>query len=177
MDLPLEAANAPVAEGAPVRGTVKWFDPVRGYGFATIEGGADLPDEWLGQDALVHVTVLQRAHLPLPLEQAQIEGLAVRRERGLQFSLVNHLEQPDELGDISTEGMEQVEVKWFSPLKGYGFVNRPGEDTDIFLHIATLRRAGIGRIFTGDVLLAELEARDRGEAAVRVARLPGSPID
>jgi cold shock protein len=174
---PFQPANGPAAEGAPVTGTVKWFDPVRGYGFATIEGGEELPEDWMGQDALVHVTVLQRAHLPLPLEMARIEGLAVRRERGLQFTEVSVLDQPEDPGEISTEGMEEVEVKWFSPLKGYGFVNRPGEDTDIFLHIATLRRAGIGRVFTGDMLLAELEGRDRGEAAVRVARAPGSPVD
>ena len=72
--------------------------------------------------------------------------------------------------DTDAEGLELVEVKWFSPLKGYGFLNRPGQDTDIFLHIATLRRAGIERAFPGDRLMAEIQGRDRGEAAVRVIR-------
>ena len=34
-------------------GTVKWFDPMRGFGFITQDEG--------GQDAFVHITAVERA--------------------------------------------------------------------------------------------------------------------
>jgi len=37
-------------------GTVKWFDPVRGFGFITPEGGT--------KDAFVHISAVERAGLP-----------------------------------------------------------------------------------------------------------------
>ena len=36
-------------------GTVKWFNHTKGYGFITPENG--------GQDAFVHITILQKADL------------------------------------------------------------------------------------------------------------------
>tara|TARA_R110000787_G_scaffold6681_19_gene23127 strand:+ start:1475 stop:1684 length:210 start_codon:yes stop_codon:yes gene_type:complete len=43
-------------------GTVKWFNPTKGFGFIT-------PDEG-GSDAFVHISAVERAGLP-PLQEGQ----------------------------------------------------------------------------------------------------------
>ena len=43
-------------------GTVKWFNPIKGFGFIT-------PDEG-GSDAFVHISAVERAGLP-PLQEGQ----------------------------------------------------------------------------------------------------------
>jgi cold shock protein len=43
-------------------GTVKWFNPVKGFGFITPDDG--------GSDAFVHISAVERAGLP-PLREGQ----------------------------------------------------------------------------------------------------------
>ncbi len=62
-------------------GTVKWFNPTRGYGFIEPEDGS--------KDAFVHITAVQRA------------GLATLREgQKIEYELV-----PGDQGKISAENL------------------------------------------------------------------------
>ena len=49
-------------------GTVKWYDPAKGFGFITPEGG--------GRDVFVHATALERAGLG-PLQERQSVRMGV----------------------------------------------------------------------------------------------------
>ncbi len=46
-------------------GTVKWFNPTKGYGFIHPQGG--------GQDVFVHITAVERAGLSTLNEGQQVE--------------------------------------------------------------------------------------------------------
>jgi CspA family cold shock protein len=45
----------PLGDAVQMTGTMKWYNPDKGFGFAVVEGG--------GKDVFVHASVLQRAGL------------------------------------------------------------------------------------------------------------------
>jgi len=55
-------------------GTVKWFNPVKGYGFIEPETG--------GSDAFVHISAVERAGLESLQEGQKVEYELVRGQNG-----------------------------------------------------------------------------------------------
>ncbi|WP_343527957.1 cold shock domain-containing protein [Sphingomonas sp.] len=159
-------------------GVVKWFDVTRGFGFVVAD------DPTYG-DVLVHFTVLQphgRRSLP---EGARIELWAVRGARGYQArevlavdlthavaELPKRARAPDRIDPIAlvdeAGDPEQVSVKWFNRLKGYGFLLRERDGVDIFVHMETLRRGGILEVEPGQPLDARIVDGPKGPLAVVV---------
>ena len=159
-------------------GTVKWFDATRGFGFIVCDD--------LDGDVLLHFSVLRehgRRSLP---EGALVEVVPMRLERGLQAKRVISIDlstavpapprpsiSPSERADRralaeAAGDFEPVEVKWFNRVKGYGFVNRSGEPEDIFLHMETVRVAGLGELQPGERLEARIASSPKGLTAVEL---------
>jgi len=65
--------------------------------------------------------------------------------------------------DVPSEGKKQGTVKWFNYTKGYGFIEREGED-QLFVHISEVT----GEITDGDTVSFEVGEGSKGPNAVNV---------
>ena len=63
-------------------------------------------------------------------------------------------------------------VKWFDAKKGYGFIERPGEE-DVFVHYSAIRQKGFRTLDDGEEVEFEILMGDRGPQATDVTRLGG----
>ncbi|MEM1147583.1 MAG: cold shock domain-containing protein [Pseudomonadota bacterium] len=130
-------------------GRIKWFDAVKGYGFVVPEA---VDGVILNQDVMLHVSCLRAYGENAADEGARIVCEVVERERGWQVLSVIEMDRP-RASVLRDQGeplvFERVVVKWFNASQGFGFVNRPGQTADIFIHISVMRKAGIDMLETG----------------------------
>lgn len=67
-------------------------------------------------------------------------------------------------------------VKWFSSLKGFGFLVPDGEERDIFVHHSNIEMEGYRTLTQGDAVEFELVKDEKGRVqAGKVRTLNGKP--
>ena len=156
-----------------IEGTVKWFDPARGYGFVMRDDG--------GPDVLLHGNVLRNFGQTSVADGSRVTLFAISTPRGLQAERVEKIVPPSAdqavpLADQTGLGPQDLKklppmparVKWFDRAKGFGFANVYGARDDIFLHAEVLRVAGLADLVTGEALVIRVIDGQRGRVAVQI---------
>ncbi|MDF1801664.1 cold-shock protein [Thalassovita sp.] len=156
-----------------MHGHVKWFDPVKGFGFVVVDDD--------GPDILLHANVLRNFGQSSVADGANIEISVQETDRGVQATEVHLIEPPKptegsvlaDFEDVDPElirnaPLEPSRVKWFDKAKGFGFANVFGRTEDVFVHIEVLRRSGLADLQPGEAVgLRVIEGR-RGRMATEI---------
>jgi CspA family cold shock protein len=156
-----------------VTGLVKWFDPVKGFGFVVAETG--------GPDILLHVNVLRNFGQSSVADAAQIVVSVQDTDRGVQAVEVLSIEPPvgnedmvlSDFVDLDLDAVRSLplvaaRVKWFDKGKGFGFANIFSQPEDVFLHVEVLRRSGLADLQPGEALALRVVDGKRGRMAAEV---------
>ena len=57
-------------------------------------------------------------------------------------------------------------VKWFNSTKGYGFIQPENGGSDVFVHVSSVERAGLGNLIEGQrISYEELRDPKRGKTS------------
>ena len=115
------------------------------------------------------------------VRQLRKEEKQLKEERELQK------EQKLEEKKIKEEQQEPREerkrlngkVKWFNGAKGYGFIERKGEEKDIFFHFSAVKKSGLKSLEEGEQLTFEIKNSDKGPSAInlqKVTNLQKAPV-
>ena len=168
---PEDAPGRP--ESPAVRGTVKWFNAEKGFGFIVPDDGS--------ADIFMHLSALREAGRNGVESGATIVCEVSGGPKGLQVTRV--IEVDDSTADPSPrrrprsplgydrprhEPLGEVgefvaaTVKWFNPNKGYGFITVNEELPDVFVHMQTLRRCGIATLERGQEVRVRVGQSGKG---------------
>ena len=170
-----------------IRATVKWFNTAKGFGFVTPVDGSP--------EAFLHLSALRQAGYDSVGEGAGMLVEIGQSPKGRQVirvlqvdagsSAPRPMRPPRDSGPrmggppVSTENAEPMDgvVKWFSPLKGYGFISPNGGGKDVFLHITILRNAGINALVPGQAVRMGVVHARKGPEAVTIELTGPPPVD
>ncbi len=156
--------------GDRVSATVKWFNPIKGYGFVQ-------PSNGLG-DAFVHISVLEAAGQKDLQDGAQLECEIEQGPRGPMVSVIHSVTggaveaaAPRDENAPETEGT----VKFFDPNKGYGFVVPDGSGQDIFVSGRVVAQSGLRMLEPDSRVRVTTRMGDKGPLALTVELVEGPP--
>lgn len=150
------AADATVG----VLGTVAWYEPAKGYGFVTPDGGR--VEVFVHSSAIVGGGVIS--------EGQRVAFLVVDGEKGPQAEHL--LPLGAEAAQSASDGADGT-VSWYDDTKGFGFVSPDSGGGDIFVHVSALG-SGLTELSEGARVTYDVVDGDKGPNARNVQLVRGS---
>ena len=162
-----------------VRGSVKWFNAEKGFGFIVPDDGS--------ADIFLHHSALREAGLKAVEGGATIVCEVSHGPKGLQVARVIEVDDTTATPSVrrrprSPLGYDRprhepladvgefvvATVKWFNPNKGYGFITVNDDSRDVFVHMQTLRRCGISALDRGQEVRVRIGYSDKGPQVAEI---------
>ncbi len=157
-------------------GTVKWYDPDKGYGFVSRDDG--------GNDLFLHHTMLGQEVLGEGDRISFSVGFGLKGERAEDITLLERsatpprVRRPRDGGNGGSYGQPTVDpltlprmegvVRRFDPERGFGFISSPGSQDDVFFHGSIVVGSPVN---PGDTVEFRLGEGPRGPRAQQVRLL------
>jgi cold shock protein len=163
--------------GPPAAATVKWFSPEKGFGFVTLADGSG--------DAFLHANVVEKAGQDAAALRPGAT-LRVRISQGLKGPQVSELveidantvtappakpaRRPAERQTPDAKPTRMIgTVKWYSPVKRFGFIAVDEGRQEVFVHETALQRSGVRNLFEGQRVELEVAEGRKGLEAVSIS--------
>ena len=153
-----QAADAPVG----VLGTVTWYEPGKGYGFITPDGG--------GAEIFVHSSAIVGGGVIS--EGQRVAFLVVDGDKGPQADHLLPLRAEAAEQAVASDGADGT-VSWYDADKGFGFVTPESGGADVFVHVRALA-GGLAELSEGDRVTYDVAASEKGPQARNVELVRGT---
>lgn len=153
------APDAPLG----VLGTVSWYEPGKGYGFITPDGG--------GAEIFVHSSAIVGGGVIS--DGQRVAFLVVDGEKGPQADHLLPL-GPDALGRPRAADGADGTVSWYDGEKGFGFVTPDSGAEDLFVHVRALP-GGVSELSEGDRVTYDVGTSEKGLQARNIRLVRGAP--
>ncbi|WP_136517368.1 cold-shock protein [Cellulomonas telluris] len=144
-----------------VLGTVSWYEPAKGYGFVSPDGGG--AEIFLHSSAIVGGGVVS--------EGQRVAFLVVPGEKGPQADHLLPLGPEAARQAAASDGADGT-VTFYDAEKGFGFAVRDDGGEDVFVHAKALM--GVTELVEGDRITFDVAESDRGPQAREVRLVGGS---
>lgn len=174
------------APGANVVATVKWFNPVKGFGFLTPADGSP--------DIFCHVSAVSQAGWDTLPESATVTCEVEQGRQGLQVWQIHAVDTSTATASPARSGgpprgdyghlhgqrgpasVRRVvaAVKWFNPAKGFGFLVPDDGSPDVFCHASAVRDAGYDTLPQGATVTCEVAEGQRGPMVSSIVAVDAS---
>ena len=98
------------------------------------------------------------------------EESRIAEEQKLKREEEQNLKEKIRFDDKQKKKRLNGKVKWFSSAKGYGFIEREGEEKDIFVHFSAVKNSGLKYLKKGEQLTFEVEYSDKSTSAINLQK-------
>ena len=150
--------NDPEQVRSEVSAIVKWYNTAKGFGFVQPSDGTP--------DAFMHASVVERSgHDNLP-EGASLICNITQGPRGPQVAAIHSVELPE--GGAVEGAVVLGTVKFYDPVRGFGFVIPDDGGRDVFVSGRSLQNSGVQNLETSQRVRVSTSMGKKGPMAETV---------